>query len=91
MPEFVDLYHVCSRVAEISLKFESARTDEFGRSQDATEHILAAQNAADDSTRDDHLQSALDAMEDARPEIPEELDDDWQECIDALEEEINDE
>lgn len=86
MPEFVDLYEVSSRVSEISLKFATSQCEEYQRTRDATEHIMAAKEAADAKTRDDHLQDALEAMADARPEVPEEYLADWDDCRERLEE-----
>ena len=84
------LNRISSRVSEIALAFETTHCEEYRKTRIATQNILAARVHEGD-LRAECLQTAIDAMEGARSEVPDELGDDWEDCIAALQEEIDDE
>lgn len=83
MPEFVDLSDVSTRVSEISRKMPSALTAAYGHTLTAVDCLLEARDASGDE-RDRFLDSAAERMRDARPEIPDEHADEWDELIETI-------
>lgn len=81
---------ISTRVSEIALHFPTSQCPEYQRTMDATDALLAAREV-DGQARVERLQTALAAVEDATPEVPEEHHGDWQDCVDGLQEMIDDE
>lgn len=85
MPEqaFVDLNEISSEVSTVSLKFDTTQCEEYQRTMDATDALLAAREVTGQA-RTERLKTALSALQDAWPAVPDALEADWQDCIDAL-------
>lgn len=79
-----DINEYRSRVAEIATtSFESALTESYGRTLDATTHL---KNVVDGRVpRKRGLSKAVAAMQDARVDVPAEHLEGWDEMIEALE------
>jgi|GEM_PF-2797484 len=90
MSDELDLDELTSRVANISLQFDSALTEGYGATLRATRRMLAAKDESG-KRRLDSIKTAADAMRDARPEVPDEHVEEWDEIVETLTEAVDDE